>query len=159
MVHLLKSWWGAAEITRHCSTWPAPLGRIISALPLSATWFRQTWPHSSAPGLAKQRTKYFWLEEWVLGCGQQTFLETLVGTWGKGRLFLILMGLEWPEPRLPTTEQVCLRMMPTQGKQDPEEERGRGRFGLLDPALPPLIREPINPSYGFKQPTVVSVTT
>lgn len=38
-------------------------------------------------------------------------------------------------------------------------EREGALFGLLDPALPPLIREPINPSYGFKQPTVVSVTT
>ena len=77
----------------------------------------------------------------------------LGGGLGKGKTVLsALVSLELPEPMLPTTEQVCLKMMPTQGKKDREEERGRTRtalFGLLDPAVSPLIHEPIHSSYGF----------
>lgn len=64
-----------------------------------------------------------------------------------GRLFLIVMGLEWPGPMLPTTEQVY-----SEDAANTREARPRGRerdvvlFGLRNPALPPLIHEPISPS-------------
>lgn len=53
--------------------------------------------------------------------------------------------------------QMRLRTMPTQEVGPRGGDRRPALLELLDPAVPPLIHEPVNPSFDFNQSMVVSV--
>lgn len=67
------------------------------------------------------------------------------------------------EPGAARTQASHHRANVSENDANTREVRPRGEgggmavFELLGPALPPLIHESINPSYGFNQPMVVSV--
>lgn len=131
MFHLTSTTWG-----NQCS----PLLSHHGPGGADSTRLRQVWPSRESNTFGYKNEFWDVAIKPSLGCW-----------WDPGQTLLrMLMGLERLGPKLPTSKLVCLRTMPTQGKQDRDRERGMtALLELQNPAVPPLIHEPGNPWFIF----------